>query len=119
MVRTAILAAILSATFGVAATAQTTTAPATGTATPAPAAGTTTDTTMEAKQGVVLASPGELKKGANSFTEAQAKSRLEGFGFTSVTGLTKDVDGVWWATASMDAKSVKVGLDYQGNIAAE
>jgi hypothetical protein len=110
MVRTAILAAILSATFGVAATAQTTTAPATD---------TTTGTTMEAKQGVVLASPRELKKGANSFTEAQAKSRLEGFGFTSVTALTKDVDGVWWATASKDAKSVKVGLDYQGNIAAE
>jgi hypothetical protein len=107
MIRTAILAAILSVGFGAAAMAQTTTTPA------------DSGTSMAATKGAVLASPGDLKKGANSFTEAQAKSRIEDFGFTNVTALTKDVNGVWWGTASKDAKSVKIGLDFQGNIAAE
>jgi len=106
MIRTAILAATLSIALGGVAVAQTTTAPA------------DTNTVVSTK-GVVLTSPADLKKGANSFTEAQAKSRIEDMGFASVTGLTKDVDGIWWATASKDSKSVKVGLDYQGNLAAE
>ncbi|MGL4965877.1 MAG: hypothetical protein ACRC67_31945 [Inquilinus sp.] len=90
------------------AAAQTTTTPSTD---PNAAADT--------KQGVVLTSPAELQKGANSFTEAQATSRLEDHGFTGVTGLAKDDSGVWWATASKDGKSVKVGLDYQGNVATQ
>lgn len=107
MLRTAFLAALLTAGLSAAALAQTTTAPADP--------GTTTD----AKQGVVLASPSGLQKGSNSFTEAQAKARLEDHGFTGVGGLTKDDNGVWWATASKDSKSVRVGLDFQGNIAVE
>lgn len=107
MVRTTIVVAILCAALGGTAAAQTT-APSTD-----PAA------TPDTKQGVVLTSPAGLQKGANSFTEAQAKSRLEDHGFSGVTGLTKDEAGIWWATASKDGKSVKVGLDYQGNIATQ
>ena len=108
MVRTPILAAVLSVALGTAAAmAQTTTAPA-----------DSSNTTVSSK-GVVVLSPAELKKGANSFTEAQAKSRIEDQGFSAVTGLTKNGDGIWWATASKDSKSVKVGLDFQGNIATE
>lgn len=108
MVRTPILAAVLSVALGTAAAmAQTTTAPADSNTMAAPS------------KGAVVSSPSDLKKGANSFTEAQAKSRIEDQGFSTVTGLKKDGDGIWWATASKDSKSVKVGLDYQGNIAAE
>jgi hypothetical protein len=106
MLRTAILAALVSVGIGgPMASAQTTT--------PSTDRGAATD----AKQGVVLTSPAGLQKGANSFTEEQAKSRLEDHGFTGVTGLIKDDAGIWWATASKDGKSVKVGLDYQGNVA--
>ena len=110
MLRTALLAACLSvAVGGSMAVAQTTTTPSTD-----PAA--TTDT----KQGVVLTSPAELQKGADSFTEAQAHIPPEkDHGFTGVAGLTKDDLGVWWATASKDGKNVKVGLDYQGNVATQ
>jgi hypothetical protein len=54
--------------------------------------------------------------GANSFTEGQAKSRIETGGYTNVTGLNKDEQGVWRAKATKDGKSVDVSLDFQGNV---
>lgn len=54
--------------------------------------------------------------GANSFTEGQAKERIEGKGYSDVTALTKGEDGIWNATAMKDGKSLSVKLDYQGNI---
>ncbi|MHC1550338.1 PepSY domain-containing protein [Phyllobacterium sp. K27] len=54
--------------------------------------------------------------GENSFTEAQAKERIESKGYSEVSGLTKGEDGVWSATATKDGKSSNVKLDYQGNI---
>ena len=60
-----------------------------------------------------------LERGSNSFTEGQAKSRLEGAGLTNVTDLKKDDDGIWRGKAMRDGKSVTVGFDYKGNIAAQ
>jgi hypothetical protein len=60
--------------------------------------------------------PGAPIAGKNSFTEAQAKSRLEDAGYTDVTGLKLDDQGVWRATASKDGKPGDVALDFQGNI---
>jgi hypothetical protein len=57
--------------------------------------------------------------GANSFTEAQAKSRIEEFGFTSVGQLQKDKDGIWRGTATKDGKSASVALDYRGNVVGQ
>lgn len=54
--------------------------------------------------------------GKNSFTEAQAKSRIEEAGYTDVAGLKLDDQGVWRATASKDGKSGNVSLDFQGNV---
>lgn len=55
-------------------------------------------------------------KGANSFTQAQAKSRIEGMGFTNVTGLEKDKDGVWRGKAMKAGASHDVAVDYKGNV---
>jgi hypothetical protein len=55
-------------------------------------------------------------KGANSFTEKQARSRIEARGYTNIAGLRKDQDGIWRATAQKDGKPVPVSLDYQGNV---
>jgi hypothetical protein len=60
--------------------------------------------------------PGAPVAGKNSFTEAQAKSRLEDAGYTDVTGLKLDDQGVWRATASKDGKQAGVSLDFQGNV---
>ena len=54
--------------------------------------------------------------GANSFTEGQAKSRIEEAGFTNVTSLKKDDNGVWRGKASKGGSSTDVSLDFQGNV---
>ena len=54
--------------------------------------------------------------GANSFTMAQAKSRLMAQGYTQVSNLKKDQDGVWRGTAVKAGQSGPVSVDYQGNI---
>ena len=54
--------------------------------------------------------------GANSFTEGEAKSRIERMGFANVSELKKDDNGVWRGRAMRDGKSVDVSLDYQGNV---
>jgi hypothetical protein len=54
--------------------------------------------------------------GKNSFTESQAKSRIEAAGFTGVSGLTKDNDGIWHGKASKAGTIQTVNLDFQGNV---
>ena len=61
-------------------------------------------------------SPNAPVAGANSFTEGQAKSRIESRGYSNVTGLKKDDSGVWRGKAMKDGKSVDVSLDFQGNV---
>ena len=55
-------------------------------------------------------------KGRNSFTEGEAKSRIEARGFANVTQLQKDDNGVWRGRAMKDGKPVEVSLDFQGNV---
>lgn len=56
--------------------------------------------------------------GANSFTEGQAKSKIEQAGYTNVTALKKDDNGVWRGKASKGGSSTNVSLDFQGNVNA-
>ena len=57
-------------------------------------------------------------KGRNSFTEAQARGRIAKGGYTGVSQLTKDGNGVWQGTAMKDGAKVGVWLDYKGNVTA-
>jgi hypothetical protein len=54
-------------------------------------------------------------KGSNSFTMSEAKGRIEKNGFSNVSGLTKDSNGVWRGTAQKGGTSTMVWLDYKGN----
>jgi hypothetical protein len=54
--------------------------------------------------------------GRNSFTEGEAKSRIEKMGFSHVSDLNKDDNGVWRGRATKDGKTVDVSVDYQGNV---
>ena len=58
-------------------------------------------------------------EGANSFTEGQAKDRIEKAGYTEVKDLNKDDKGIWMASGMKDGKAVMIALDYQGNIVAK
>jgi len=69
---------------------------------------TTTDT----------ANPAAPVPGANSFTEDQAKSRIQDAGYSGVSALTKDDQGIWRGQATKDGKNTTVALDYQGNVVA-
>jgi hypothetical protein len=54
--------------------------------------------------------------GRNSFTEGQAKSKIEGAGFSNVSELKKDDNGVWRGKASKGGSSTDVSVDFQGNV---
>ena len=54
--------------------------------------------------------------GRNSFTEGEAKSAIEKAGYTNVTELKKDDNGVWRGKASKGGSPTPVSLDFQGNV---
>jgi len=60
-----------------------------------------------------------LTPGANSFTEAQARSWLEDAGYTDVSGLVQSEDGIWRGHARRNGATVSVGVDYKGTISTE
>ena len=105
VIKIASLAGILIAGAAQAQTTPNTTPPRTSS--PAPAAVSTTANPRTTQAPV---------PGANSFTEGQARARIEDRGYANVTDLKKDGAGVWRGTAMKDGKSVPVALDYQGNI---
>jgi hypothetical protein len=57
--------------------------------------------------------------GKNSFTETEARDRLEKRGYTNVEDLVKDQNSIWRGRAIKDGKPVEISLDYQGNIVSE
>ena len=59
---------------------------------------------------------GGSRRGANSFTEGQAREHIAKSGFTNVSSLTKDANGVWRGTAMRSGHKVQVGLDFKGNV---
>ena len=52
-----------------------------------------------------------------AMTEMQAKARIEAQGFTNVSELKKDAQGMWNAKAMKDGKAVQISLNTQGQIA--
>ena len=131
--------ALASAVFGVPAIAQTT-SPSTAPTTNAPTGGATGTTvpgmstntpaqrspanTNSTSPPAVTTSNANNKtaaapvKGRNSFTMNEARRRIQAGGFTQVTGLKKDQDGIWRGTGMRDGASVPVYCDYQGNVGA-
>jgi hypothetical protein len=98
-----------------------TTAPAPNTA-PGIAPGTAPNTapmpTQRPNQGIQNQSqqPSGPLPGANSFTEAQARERIQNSGFGNVTGLRKDDNGIWRGMATRNGAQLPVAVDYQGNV---
>src|SRR3712207_4110221 len=62
---------------------------------------------------------GSVEPGANSFTEGQARSRIEAQGFSNVTDLRKDDQGIWHGKATRNGQSVSVAIDYKGTVQAQ
>jgi hypothetical protein len=60
-----------------------------------------------------------VEPGANSFTEGQARSRIEAQGFSNVTDLRKDDQGIWRGKAMRNGQSTSVAIDYKGTVQAQ
>lgn len=58
----------------------------------------------------------EPTPGANSFTEGQARERIENQGFTNVGEMRRSGDGIWRGMATKDGQRTAVWLDYQGEV---
>ena len=56
--------------------------------------------------------------GRNSFTEGQAKSKIEEAGYSNVSDLKKDDNGVWRGKATKGGSASSVSVDFQGNVNA-
>ena len=59
-----------------------------------------------------------LAPGSNSFTEGQARGRMQDAGFSDVTDLRKDDQGIWRGRATRNGSPTEVGLDFKGNVVA-
>ncbi len=57
--------------------------------------------------------------GRNSFTMGEARRRITSAGFTNVSGLKKDGQGIWRGQAQKSGATVGVALDYQGNVVGQ
>lgn len=95
--------------------ATTGTAPGMGTAAPmtTPRPAGEAGTGSQASGTPVTTTP---EAGANSFTEGQARSRIESAGYSQVSELKKDDAGVWRGKATRNGQTVDVGLDFRGNV---
>lgn len=105
------LALVAALALPVSAFAQTT--PPAPPAAPAPAA----PDRSAAPRVAVNAKP--LENGSNSFTHDQAMARLRDAGITDITQLALDQNGVWRGRGTWQGRQVGVGLDFQGNVAAQ
>ena len=59
---------------------------------------------------------GSAEAGHTSFTQAQAREHIAKSGYAGVSPLTKGDDGIWRGTAHKDGRTVKVALDFKGNV---
>ena len=111
-----ILTAIAAVALASSASAQTTTPPTT---TPAqvPAVKSAPATPPTAANPTAPANDaGAPLPGANSFTETQARTRIEQLGYSDVVGLAKDANGIWRGKATKDGSTHDVSVDFRGNI---
>ena len=63
--------------------------------------------------------PGAPVAGANSFTQGEARSRIAARGFSKISALKKDKNGIWHGKAVKDGTAVNVSLDYEGNVVTQ
>ena len=57
--------------------------------------------------------------GKNSFTEGQARDRIVDAGYSDVSALVKDGDGIWRGKATKGGTVQDVAVDFQGNVTSK
>lgn len=54
--------------------------------------------------------------GASSFTEGQARGAIENAGYSNVSSLTQNEQGIWSGKATKGGTEVAVSVDYKGAV---
>jgi cytoskeletal protein RodZ len=75
-------------------------------------------TTTPAAQPSASPSPTTTQAAVRAITEDQAKSQIEAKGYSSVSRLRRDANGIWSGKAEKDGLPVNVTLDLKGNVTA-
>lgn len=65
----------------------------------------------------MVVSMAALEAGSNSFTEGQARSRIEEAGFRAISALHLDDRGFWRGQAVLVGRPTDVAMDFRGRIA--
>lgn len=59
------------------------------------------------------------KAGATSLSESDARDRIVAEGFTEVSSLKKDDNGIWKGTGVWKSRKIGVVVDYRGNVVGQ
>jgi periplasmic protein CpxP/Spy len=62
------------------------------------------------------AGPPTAAHGPNNMTESEAKAKIEEGGFSDVSNLKKNDEGVWLGKAQREGESFEVAIDSEGNL---
>lgn len=120
MIRLGFATLAIISSLATAAVAQSTNSQGSGSSTTQPtASGGASNPAVTHKPANSPQTTGAVEPGSNSFTEAQARSRIEAQGFRNVADLRKDDQGIWRGKAERDGKSVSVAIDYKGTVQAQ
>ncbi|MBV8189111.1 MAG: hypothetical protein JOY64_28560 [Alphaproteobacteria bacterium] len=71
------------------------------------------------REDVFIAKAPELAaplKGIGGISEGEAKDRALAAGYSAISSLVKDGDGVWRGSAMKDGKTTKIAIDDKGNV---
>jgi hypothetical protein len=60
-----------------------------------------------------------LSPGANSYSEGQARDLLTAQGYSDVSALVNDSQGIWRGSATSGGKRMRVSIDFKGKISAQ
>jgi hypothetical protein len=74
-------------------------------------------TTVESEPPTEVA-PAPLAPAPVTLTESDARTRAEGAGYTSVTGLMQNADGTWSATGTMNGAATQITISDTGVMVA-
>jgi hypothetical protein len=87
-----------------------------------PCSTTTTPPSVAAPQPPAAAAPAPASSQSSAggaLAIDQAKARIEGAGYSSVSGIRKEPKGAWRANAVKDGQTVTVTLDAEGKVTAK
>jgi hypothetical protein len=83
---------------------------------PAPGTGGVPRSGAQPSAGASDSSGDGATPGRNSFTEGQARARIQAMGYSDVGSLSKTEEGFWTGPAMKNGTPVTVRLDYQGDV---